>query len=132
LPPAISDEVKEIIAHCDVVFVPLIVGAFEIAGLSNVTEEIKNQGTKLGGVFVSMFNQKDDSEEYEVIKDMLKDSLMATIIPFSKTVRQSQKAEMSIEEYLDFRNAPNVKTTRKIAHAYENLTAEILARSAIK
>jgi cellulose biosynthesis protein BcsQ len=37
LPPAMNDEVKGIIAHCDTMFVPVMLGAFELAGLADVT-----------------------------------------------------------------------------------------------
>jgi cellulose biosynthesis protein BcsQ len=57
---------------------------------------------------------------------------METVIPYSKTVRESQKAGLSLEEYLNFRGVPNTKNSRKIALAYEALTAEILERSAGK
>ena len=101
LPPAMSDEVKEIIAHCDAIFVPVILGYFEIAGLADVTSEIQRQGGRLGGVFAAMFNPlNNDAEAFTELRGILKGKLLNTVIPWSKTVRESQKAEVSIEESL--------------------------------
>jgi chromosome partitioning protein len=128
LPPAMTDEVRRIIGLSDVVFVPTMLGEFEIAGLSDVTEEILKQGSKLGGVFVTMFNKKNDYLIFEEFKGYLKNRLMNTIIPFSHTVRESQKAGLSLDEYFDQRQVPNNPNSRQAAVAYEKLTAEILGR----
>lgn len=53
LPPTISDEVRQIIRNFDVVYVPTLLGKFEIASLKRVTDEIHKHGVKLGGVFVT-------------------------------------------------------------------------------
>ena len=58
LPPFISDEIREILRQCDTVYVPTILGEFEIAGLSKVTEEINSLNIKLGGIFVTMYQPK--------------------------------------------------------------------------
>ncbi|MBR3631266.1 MAG: ParA family protein, partial [Oscillospiraceae bacterium] len=52
LPPTLSEEVRTIIQECSTVYVPTILGEFEIAGLKRVTDVIHEQGVKLGGVFV--------------------------------------------------------------------------------
>jgi len=130
LPPAMSDEVKEVIRHCDAVFVPIILGNFEVAGLSDVTAEIGKQGAKLGGVFVSMFSpQNNDTEMLEELRGILKNRLMNTVIPFSKTVRESQKAELAVEELFIKNNVPPNPQSWKIVRAYESLTNEIIERS---
>ena len=131
LPPAMTEEVREIIRHCDTVFVPLVIGTFEIEGLADVTDEIHRQGTELGGVFTTMFKPKEDTDDFIELGSALKKRLMSTIIPQSATVRQSQKYELSLEEYFNFRRTPNVKSSRKIALAYEDLTAEMLGRCAV-
>ena len=73
LPPTMSDEVREIIRLCDRIYVPTILGEFEIAGLKRVTDEIYKQGVKLGGVFVTMYQQRNDAE------------LIDRAVPHSKT-----------------------------------------------
>jgi chromosome partitioning protein len=128
LPPAMTDGVREIIRFCDVVFVPTIIGNFEIEGLSDVTEEIRKLKVKLGGIFVTMFQKDTDKKELEQFQGLLKNRLLDTIIPYSKTVRESQKAGLSLEEYFDKRQVPK-GNARKISLAYEDLTAEILERS---
>jgi len=130
LPPAMTDEVKEIIRLCDAVYVPIILGDFEISGLADVTNEIHRQGTALGGVFVTIYQAKNDFEILQKFRKIMDGSLMSTIIPSSQTVRESQKMKLSIEEYFDFRKTPNVKSSRQIAIAYKNLTDEILRRCA--
>ena len=128
LPPTMSDEVKKIIKQCDFVFVPTILGAFEASGLPKVTDEIRRQGTALGGVFVTMYNLKRDSELYADFKTFLHRDMLDTAIPYSETVRESQKYGLALEEYFNERKTPNVRNTRKVAFAYEDLTNEILRR----
>jgi len=132
LPPALTDEVKEIIRHCDSVFVPIILGYFEISGLADVTAEIQKQGARLGGVFASMFNPaNNDGEAISELRSILKNRLLDTVIPWSKTVRESQKAELAIEDYFKQINVPPNPQSWKTVHAYEELANEIIERSAI-
>jgi len=126
MPPTITDEVKAIIRHCNVVFVPLKLGEFEIAGLKKVTDVIHTQGAKLGGVFVTMYNKYNDSELIEELRKVLQDRLMTTVIPDSKTVRESQKANLPIEAYFREKGVPNNKNSWKIVYAYEELANEII------
>ena len=126
LPPTISDEVREIIRHFDVIYVPTILGEFEIAGLKKVTDEIHKQGVKLGGVFVTMYQAHNDSEIIEEFRKILQDRLMKTVIPYSKTVRESQKAGLPIEAYFIEKNVPKNKNSWKIVNAYEELSEEII------
>ena len=126
LPPTISDEVREIIRHFDVIYVPTILGEFEIAGLKKVTDEIHKQGVKLGGVFVTMYQAHNDSEIIEEFRKILQDRLMKTVIPYSKTVRESQKAGLPIEAYFIEKNVPKNKNSWKIVNAYEELAHEII------
>lgn len=126
LPPTMSDEVKTIIRHCDVIYVPTILGEFEIAGLKKVTDEIHKQGVKLGGIFITMYQQQNDVELIEQFRKMLQKRLMNTVIPYSKTVRESQKAGLPIEAYFREKSVPQTKRAWQIVNAYEELTAEIM------
>lgn len=126
LPPTLSDEVKEIIHQCSTVYVPTILGEFEIAGLKRVTDEINRQGVKLGGVFVTMYQARNDAELIEEFRSVLQDRLMQTVIPYSKSVRESQKAGLPIEAYFIDRAVPHSKTAWKIVDAYESLAHEVM------
>lgn len=131
LPPAMSDEVRKIIRHCDTIYVPTILGEFEIAGLRNVTDEILKQQAKLGGVFVTMFNRQNDAEIIEEFRRVLQDRMMKSVIPFSKTVRESQKAGLPIEAYFIEKKVPKVQSSWKIVNAYEALAMEIMGESGV-
>lgn len=126
LPPTMSEEVKQIIRHCDAVYVPTILGEFEIAGLKKVTDEIHRQGVNLGGIFVTMYQQQNDMEIIEDFRRVLQRRLMKTVIPYSKTVRESQKAGLPIEAYFRERAVPPNKNSWKIVFAYEALAEEIM------
>lgn len=124
LPPALSDDVKQILKHSDYVFVPTILGEFEISGLKRVTDEINRQGTKLGGVYITMYQARNDAELVNDFRRVLRDRLMQTIIPYSITIRESQKAGLPIEAYFIERKVP--KSSWKIVNAYTALADEIL------
>lgn len=126
LPPTISDEVRAVIKQCNTVYVPTILGEFEIAGLRNVTEEVHRQGVKLGGVFVTMYQPKNDEEIISEFRRVLQNRLLHTVIPYSKTVRESQKAGLPIEEYFIEKNVPRNKNSWKIVYAYDELAQEIM------
>lgn len=126
LPPTMSEEVKSIISHCNIIFVPTILGEFEIAGLKKVTDEIHKQGAKLGGVFVTMYQAQNDAELITEFRRVLQNRLMQTIIPYSKTVRESQKAGLPIAKYFAEKGVPRNKNSWKIVNAYEELAAEIM------
>lgn len=126
LPPTISEDVKAIIRHFDVVYIPTILGEFEISGLKRVTDEIHKQGVKLGGIFVTMYQQQNDSEIIEEFRKVLQNRLMMTVIPYSKTVRESQKAGLPIEAYFIERGVPHTKSSWKIVNAYEELANEMM------
>ena len=130
LPPTMSEEVKQIIRHFDVVYVPVALGEFEISGLKKVTDEINRQGVKLGGIFVTMYHAENDAEIIEEFRKVLQKRLMKTVIPYSKTVRESQKNGLPIEAYFRERGVPQTQTSWKIVNAYENLTNEILEENA--
>ena len=126
LPPALSDEVKQIIKHIDAVYVPTMLGEFEIQGLKRVTDEINRQGTKLGGIFITMYQAKNDKELIEDFRKILQERLMKSVISYSTTVRESQKAGLPIEAYFIERNVPKIGNSWKIVNAYEDLANEIL------
>lgn len=128
LPPAMNDDVKNIIRYCGTVYVPTILGEFEIAGLKKVTDEINRQHAKLGGVFITMYNRQNDAEILEEFRRVLQDRMMQSVIPFSKTVRESQKAGLPIEAYFIEKKVPKVQSSWKIVNAYEALAAEIIGK----
>ena len=128
LPPAMSNEVKKIITQSDKVYVPTVLGEFEIAGLKRVTEEV---GSKLGGIFVTMYQKDNDKDIIEQFRSLLQDRLLQTTIPYSKTVRESQKKGLPIEEYFIERGVPRLfKNSWNIVNAYEALTKEIMGGEA--
>ena len=128
LPPTMTDEIKRIIAHCDVMFIPTILGKFEGDGLIGVSQEVKKLGTKLGGIFATMYSEKTDCDKLMEYYELLGYRVMDTIIPYSQTVRESQKAELPLEEYFNNRSVPKTRVSRKVVIAYEKLTREILRR----
>lgn len=126
LPPSLSEEVKQILHQAHVVYVPTILGEFEISGLARVTEEIHRQNVKLGGVFITMYAEKTDAELLEQCRQALQNRLMQTVIPYSKTVRESLKAGLPIEAYFIERKVPHAQSSWKIVNAYDSLAAEIM------
>lgn len=130
LPPAMTEEVKQIIRHAGFVYVPTMLGEFEISGLQKVTLEIAHQNAQLGGIFVTMFQKQNDEELLQQFRSALASQLMQTIIPYSRTVRESQKAGLPIEAYFIDRKVPHNGSSWKIVNAYESLAAEILSVSA--
>lgn len=128
LPPAMTDEVKQIIRHCGMVYVPTMLGEFEIQGLERVTVEIAKQNARLGGIFVTMFQKQNDAELLQEFRSVLQARLMQTVIPYSRTVRESQKAGLPIEAYFVEKKVPRNESSWKIVNAYERLAAEIMNR----
>lgn len=126
LPPTFSDEVRGILRQCDAIYVPTILGEFEIAGLRKVTEEINRLNVKLGGVFVTMYQARNDAELIAECRAALMGRMMQTIIPYSISVRESQKAGLPIEAYFVDRAVPHNPQSWKIVDAYENLASEIM------
>ena len=129
LPPAMTEEVKQIIRHCGMIFVPTMLGEFEIQGLQKVTEEIARQDARLGGIFITMYQKQNDAELLHEFHDVLQTRLMQTVIPYSRTVRESQKAGLAIEEYFIEKKVPRNGSSWKIVTAYERLAAEIITGS---
>jgi len=128
LPPAMDDTVKAIIRHTGLVYVPTMLGEFEISGLQNITLEIAKQQAQLGGVFVTMYRKEYDAELLAEFRTALGDEIMQTVIPDSRTVRESQKAGLPIDAYFVQKKVPRNGSSWKIVNAYEQLTAEIMAR----
>ena len=126
LPPTFSDEVRGILQQCDAVYVPIMLGEFEVAGSRRVTDEINRLGVKLGGVFVTMYQAKTDAELLDGVRSMLHGRLMQTVIPYSLTVRESQKAGLPLEPYFARRGTPHTKIAWRVVDAYEELTREIM------
>lgn len=128
LPPAMNDEVKQIIRYCGIVYVPTMLGEFEIAGLEKVTVEIARQNARLGGIFITMFSKQNDEEIIKEFRTALQSRMMQAVIPFSKTVRESQKAGLPIAAYFLEKKVPKVQSSWKIVNAYETLAAEIMSK----
>jgi ATPases involved in chromosome partitioning len=126
MPPTLNDEVREIIGQCDRVYVPTILGAFEISGLRKVTNEINAQEVKLGGIFVTMYQAQNDAEIIADFRKVLGNSLMTTVIPYSKIVRKSLIEGLPIEAYFIRNGVPKTKRSWAIVNAYEGLALEIM------
>ena len=122
LPPALTDEVKQIIRHCGIVYVPTMLGEFEIQGLEKVTVEIAKQNARLGGVFITMYQKQNDAELLQEFRN----ALQTTVIPYSRTVRESQKVGLPIEAYFIEKKVPRNGSSWKIVNAYESLASEIM------
>lgn len=123
LPPVLNEEVISIINSADKVYVPLMLRQFEVSGLKNLTEVCD---TKLGGVFITMY-EKADEEILMQFKSFLKDRMMQTVIPYSRTVINSQRELLPLEEYFIKRDVPrHLKNAWKIVDAYTSLTNEII------
>lgn len=128
LPPAMTDEVKRIIHHSGIVFVPTLLGEFEVAGLKKVTVEISKQQARLGGIFITMYQKENDAAILTEFQNVLDAQMMRTVIPFSRTVRESLKAGLPIEAYFIDKKVPRSPTSWKIVDAYDNLALEMMER----
>lgn len=126
LPPTISPAVENILHFSDAVYVPTMLGEFEISGLKRVTDTIHRVGTRLGGIFITMYQAENDAELLEKVRCAFQNRLLKTIIPYSKTMRESQKAGLAIEEYFEARKVPKSQTSYKIVNAYKSLADEIM------
>lgn len=126
LPPTLSDEVRTIISHMDIVYVPTMIGEFEISGLKKVTDEILRQNTKLGGIFITKYQNETDSELIGQLREALQDRMLNAIIPFSNTVRKSQMEGLPLEAYFDKHKVPCIGNAWKVVNAYNDLTCEIV------
>jgi chromosome partitioning protein len=102
LPPAMNDEVKSIISCCDVIFVPLELGKYSIEGLKEVTDFIKQTGVKFGGAFITKFDKHSvyDVQFETMLKQQLGNDLLNTVVPFSKTIRNSANFDLTAFEYM--------------------------------
>lgn len=80
LPPAMTDEVRQIIRHCGTVYVPTMLGEFEIQGLEKVTIEIAKQNARLGGIFITMYQKQNDAELLQAFRNALQARLMLVLL----------------------------------------------------
>ena len=76
-----------------------------------------------------MYQKQNDAELLQEFHDVLQTRLMQTVIPYSRTVRESQKAGQTIEEYFIEKKVPRNGSSWKIVTAYESLAAEIITGS---
>ena len=123
LPPVFNEIVADVIEVSDVIYVPLMLRQFEISGLKNLTEKC---GSKLGGIFVTMFKKKIDDELYAQFKDILGDRLLDTVVPYSDTVILSQREGLPVEAYFEQRGVPKIGTAWNVVRAYTELANEIV------
>ena len=128
LPPAMTNEVKQILRHCGTVYVPTMLGEFEIQGLQKVTEEIAKQDAKLGGIFITMYQKENDGNLIADFQNALSAQMMRTVIPYSRTVRESLKAGLPIEAYFIEKKVPRSPSSWKIVDAYDSLAEEMMSR----
>lgn len=123
LPPALNEDVMKIINTSDKVYVPMMLRQFELAGLKKLTEVCD---TKLGGIFITMY-EKADKEILDQFKAALKDRMMKAVIPYSRTVINSQRELLPLEEYFIKRGVPrSLKNSWKVVDAYSALADEIM------
>jgi chromosome partitioning protein len=123
LPPTLNEEVMEIINTSDKVYVPMMLRQFELAGLKKLTEVCS---TKLGGIFITMY-EKADKEILDQFRSALKDRMMKAVIPYSRTVINSQREMLPLEEYFIKRGVPrSLKNSWKVVDAYTDLADEII------
>lgn len=123
LPPTLNDEVLEIINNSDKVYVPMMLRQFELAGLKKLTEVCN---AKLGGIFITMY-EKADKDILEQFRAALKDRMMRSVIPYSRTVINSQRELLPLEEYFKKRGVPrSLKNSWKVVDAYAELADEIV------
>ena len=79
-----------------------------------------------GGIFITMY-EKADQEILDQFKLVLGNRIMKSIIPFSRTVINSQRQLLPLEEYFTKRGVPRIfKNSWKIVDAYNELTNEII------
>ena len=76
-------------------------------------------------------HRRNDEELLRDFRSALDSTLLQTIIPYSDTVRESQKAGLPLEAYFTEKKVPRSGSSWKIVNAYENLTGEILRRSEV-
>lgn len=121
LPPAMNDYVREILARCDYVFVPMEVGTFSIQGMTAVTDAIAEAGVGFGGCFAAKFDKSNTSDLnlLELIEQNLGDRAMRSRIPYSKVIKNSINYRLTAFEYMGYTNA---------AISLGDLTEEILER----
>ena len=123
LPPVFNSTVSDVIDTSDVIYVPLMLRQFEISGLKNLTEKC---GSKLGGIFVTMFKKKIDEELYAQFKEILGDRLLDTVVPYSDTVILSQREGLPVEAYFEQRGVPKIGSAWNVVRAYTALANEIV------
>lgn len=121
MPPALNALTKNILSSCDYVFVPIELGLFSIQGIPTVTDIISRCGTRFGGCFANRFD-KDNPSDVQLL-DMLRSNLgkkaMASVIPYSRVIKNSINFSVSAAEYMNWTSASD---------SFKKLTDEILER----
>lgn len=121
LPPAMSDIVQCFLTISDVTIVPLEASSFSLQGLQRVTDTIRAAGANFGGCFLSKY-EKDNTTDVallEVIRATLSGDLMQTMIPYSKTIKNSIAYKQAAAEYRGWTRTGRV---------YNKLAAELIER----
>lgn len=119
LPPALNDLTISMLGFCDYVFVPIELGTFAIQGITVVVDTLSKISAKFGGCFVVKFDNENPSDYslLDVLKDALGAKVLASIIPFSRVIKNSISYRMTAAEYMDYMAA---------AEKYGELTQEII------
>ncbi|MBQ7131223.1 MAG: ParA family protein [Oscillospiraceae bacterium] len=121
LPPAMSEFVEYFLVVSDVTIVPIEASSFSLQGLQRVTDTIRAAGANFGGCFLSKY-EKDNTTDIallEVIRATLNGDLMKTIIPYSKTIKNSIAYKLAAAEYRGWTRTGRV---------YNKLAAELIER----
>ena len=121
LPPAMSDIVQCFLTVSDVTIVPLEASSFSLQGLQRVTDTIRAAGANFGGCFLSKFDKDNttDAALLEIIGARLNGDLMKTVIPYSKTIKNSIAYKQAAAEYRGWTRTGRI---------YNKLAAELMER----
>ena len=89
--------------------------------------EIAKKQARLGGIFITMitmYQKENDAAMLTEFQNVFNVQMMRTVIPYSRTVRESLKAGLPIEAYFIDKKVPRSPNSWKIVDAYESLAAE--------
>lgn len=128
MPPALNDYVLNILKQSDKVFAPIKFGQFEVEGLVRLLDtSIDN----VAGIFFTMYKDKIETrhkDDLNMLRDVLKDRLINTVIHYSETIENSQLELLPIGEYLEQNKTPKSGLFWRAFTEYDALTEEIVRR----
>lgn len=121
MPPALNHMTESLLSVTDGVVVPVELGTFSTQGIAKVTDVINKVGTSFLGCFVTKYDKdnKSDAELKALLESILGSKVFHSVIPYSKTIRNSTNYRMTAYEYMHW--LPPV--TR-----YVELTEEIIRK----